>query len=171
MTTYIPLSRRTLFGVAAAGALATPFVMNRAAFAQSEPKAGTMASPVGRTSSFKIGNFGVTVISDGIRIGEKPEETFGINQTPEAVGDLLKANFLPTDKFVNGFSPTLIDTGSDVVLFDTGLGEGGREAGAGRLLAGISAAGYTPDQVSVVVITHMHGDHLGGLMEGAAPAF
>jgi len=171
MTTSIPLSRRTLFGVAAASALATPFVMNRAAFAQSEPKAGAMASSAGRTNRFKIGNFGVTVISDGIRIGEKPEETFGINQTPEAVGDLLKANFLPTDKFVNGFSPTLIDTGSDVVLFDTGLGEGGREAGAGRLLEGISAAGYTPDQVSVVVITHMHGDHIGGLMEGAAPAF
>ena len=58
-----------------------------------------MKIPAGRTSTFKIGNFGVTVISDGIRIGEKPEETFGTNQTPQAVGDLLKANFPPTDKF------------------------------------------------------------------------
>ncbi len=171
MTTSISLSRRALFGTAAAGALATPFVMNRAAFAQSEPKADGMTSPAGKTSSFKIGTFNVTVISDGIRIGEKPEETFGTNQTPETVGELLKANFLPTDKFVNGFSPTLIDTGSDVVLFDTGLGEGGRQAGAGHLLEGLKAAGYSPDQVSVVVITHMHGDHIGGLMEGGAPAF
>jgi len=171
MTTSIPLSRRALFGAVTAGALAAPFVMNRAAFAQSDTKADTMKIPAGRTSSFKIGNFGVTVISDGLRIGEKPEETFGINQTPQAVGDLLKANFLPTDKFVNGFSPTLIDTGSEVILFDTGMGEGGRAAGAGYLLEGIANAGYTPDQVSIVVITHMHGDHIGGLMEGGAPAF
>ncbi|WP_426228992.1 MBL fold metallo-hydrolase [Pararhizobium sp. DWP3-4] len=171
MTTSIPLSRRALFGATAAGALAAPFVMTRAAFAQSEPKADTMKIPAGRTSSFKLGTFGVTVISDGLRIGEKPEETFGTDQTPQAVGDLLKANFLPTDKFVNGFSPTLIDTGKDVILFDTGMGEGGRQAGAGHLLEGISAAGYTADQVSIVVITHMHGDHIGGLMEGGAPAF
>ncbi|MFT2211054.1 MBL fold metallo-hydrolase [Rhizobium giardinii] len=171
MTTSISLSRRTLFGAAAAGALATPYVRIRAAFAQSEPKADGMTSLAGRTDTFKIGTFNVTVVSDGIRVGEKPEETFGTNQAPESVGELLKANFLPTDKFVNGFSPTLVDTGSDVVLFDTGLGEGGRQAGAGRLLAGLKAAGYTPDQVSVVVITHMHGDHIGGLMEGGAPAF
>lgn len=130
-----------------------------------------MTSQAGKTNSFKIGTFDVTVISDGIRIGEKPEETFGIDQTPEVVADLLKANFLPTDKFVNGFSPTLIDTGSDVVLFNTGLGESGRQAGAGHLLEGLKTAGYSPDQVSVVVITHMHGDHIGGLMEGGAPAF
>ena len=171
MTTSIPLSRRALFGAATAGALAAPFVMNRAAFAQSEPKAETMKIPEGRTSSFKIGSFGVTVISDGLRIGEKPQETFGTNQTPQAVADLLTANFLPTDKFVNGFSPTLIDTGSEVILFDTGMGEGGRAAGAGHLLEGIAAAGYTPDQVSIVVLTHMHGDHIGGLMEGGVPAF
>ena len=140
MTTSIPLSRRALFGAATAGALAAPFVMNRAAFAQSEPKAETMKIPEGRTSSFKIGSFGVTVISDGLRIGEKPQETFGTNQTPQAVADLLTANFLPTDKFVNGFSPTLIDTGSEVILFDTGMGEGGRAAGAGHLMEGIAAA-------------------------------
>lgn len=169
--TSFSLSRRALFGTAAAGALAAPFVMTSSAFAQSEPKADSMKSPAGRTSSFKIGTFGVTVISDGIRVAEKPQETFGTNQSPEAVADLLKANFLPTDKFVNGFSPTLIDTGSDLVLFDTGMGEGGREAGAGQLLQGITAAGYTPDQVSVVVLTHMHGDHINGVMEAGAPAF
>ncbi len=169
--TSFPLSRRALFGTAAAGALAAPFVMTSSALAQSEPKADSMTSPAGRTNSFKIGSFGVTVISDGIRVAEKPHETFGTNQSPDAVADLLKANFLPTEKFVNGFSPTLIDTGTDIVLFDTGMGEGGREAGAGHLLEGLKAAGYTPDQVSVVVLTHMHGDHINGLMEGGAPAF
>ncbi|WP_425348809.1 MBL fold metallo-hydrolase [Pararhizobium antarcticum] len=130
-----------------------------------------MAPQATKTSSFKIGTFGVTVISDGLRTSEKPQETFGTNQTPEAVAELLMANFLPTDKFANGFSPTLVDTGSDVILFDTGMGEGGRAAGAGQLVAGMQAAGYTPDQVTVVVLTHMHGDHIGGLMEGGQPTF
>lgn len=164
------MGRRTLFGVTAAGVLAAPLIMSRAAFAQSETKS-SMTDPANKTSSFKLGTFGVTVISDGTRVSEKPQETYGLDQTPDAVSDLLAANFLPADKFANGFSPTLIDTGSEVILFDTGLGEGGREAGTGNLLQGLSAAGYSPDQVTIVVITHMHGDHIGGLMEGGAPAF
>ncbi len=65
----------------------------------------------------------VTVISDGIRTVDKPNETFGTNQKPEDVAALLTAHFLPTDKFVNGFSPVLVKTGSDLILFDTGMGE------------------------------------------------
>jgi glyoxylase-like metal-dependent hydrolase (beta-lactamase superfamily II) len=163
----LPMSRRTLFA-ATAGAIAAPSLFTNISLAQTTAES-MKASP--KTSSFKIGTFTVTVISDGTRLADKPAETYGTNQKPEDVAALLEANFLPTDKFVNGFSPTLVDTGSDIVLFDTGLGEGGREGGGGQLLAGIEAAGYKPDQVSVVVITHMHGDHIGGLMEGGAPAF
>jgi glyoxylase-like metal-dependent hydrolase (beta-lactamase superfamily II) len=154
--------------ITAAGALAAPAILTRTSLAQ------TMAEPMKtapRTNGFKIGNFAVTVISDGSRVADKPEETFGIDQSKDDVAALLTANFLPADKLVNGFSPVLIDTGSDLVLFDTGMGEGGREWGAGQLRAGIEAAGYSADKVSVVVLTHMHGDHIGGLMEGGAPAF
>jgi glyoxylase-like metal-dependent hydrolase (beta-lactamase superfamily II) len=161
------MTRRTLF-IGGAGALAAPAILTRASFAQTATE--TM-NKTPQTNSFKIGKFAVTVISDGIRPGEKPEETFGANQKKEDVAALLTANFLPTDKFVNGFSPVVVDTGSDVILFDTGLGEAGREWGAGQLIAGMKASGYTPDQVSLVVLTHMHGDHIGGLMEGGAPAF
>ena len=163
----LPLTRRTLFA-GAVGALAAPAILTRASFAQAATEA-MKSSP--KTNSFKIGKFAVTVISDGTRLGEKPEETFGTNQKKEDVAALLTANFLPTDKFVNGFSPVVIDTGSDVVLFDTGMGEAGREWGAGQLIAGLEAAGYKADQVTLVVLTHMHGDHIGGLMEGGAPAF
>lgn len=165
--TALSMTRRTLF-VGAAGALAAPAILTRASFAQTATE--TMKNTP-KTNSFKIGKFAVTVISDGTRLSEKPEETFGTNQSKEDVAALLTANFLPTDKFVNGFSPVVIDTGSDIVLFDTGMGEAGREWGAGQLITGLEASGYKADQVTLVVLTHMHGDHIGGLMEGGAPAF
>ncbi|QRM54431.1 MBL fold metallo-hydrolase [Sinorhizobium sp. BG8] len=165
------ISRRTLFCAAAVGTLAAPFVMRQgAAQAASGVENADMKEPVA-TRSFKLGSFDVTVIRDGARASDKPGETFGTNQTAETVGALLTENFLPADRFVNSFSPTVVDTGSELVLFDTGMGEGGREAGMGRLAEGMQAVGYTPDQVTVVVLTHMHGDHIGGVMEGGAPAF
>jgi glyoxylase-like metal-dependent hydrolase (beta-lactamase superfamily II) len=171
-----PFRRRALFAATAFGALAAPFVLKRAAFAQDSAarkteKDGPMTTPAGKTASFKLGTFTVTVISDGLRVSDKPGETFGIDQSPEAVAALLEKNFLPTDRFANGFSPVVVDTGSEVVLFDTGMGEGGRAAGTGALMDGLRSAGYTPDSITLVVLTHMHGDHIGGLMEGGKPAF
>lgn len=121
--------------------------------------------------SLKLGAFKVVVVNDGTRVTEKPHEIYGTNQPQQAVAELLQQNFLPTEALVNSFSPVLVDTGTNVVLFDTGMGEGGRQAGMGRLVEGMRAAGYAPEQVSVVVVTHMHGDHIAGLMEAGKPAF
>lgn len=164
------LSRRSLFLAAGVGTLAAPFILHRATALAADDTAASAVPPV-ETRTFKLGNFRLTVVRDGMRPSGAPNETFGIDQSAETVGALLAENFLPTEGFVNSFAPTVVDTGSDVVLFDTGLGEGGREAGMGRLLEGLAAVGYAPEQVSVVVITHMHGDHIGGLTEGGAPAF
>jgi glyoxylase-like metal-dependent hydrolase (beta-lactamase superfamily II) len=166
--TILSLSRRHLFA-ATAGALAAPALLSRASFAQAATETMQKTSP--DMSSLKIGKFSATVIRDGKSVVDEPSKTFGTNQKQEDVAALLEANFLPADKFVNSYAPLLVDTGSDVVLFDTGFGEGGREAGNGQLLAGITAAGYSPDQVTLVVLTHMHGDHIGGLMAGGQPAF
>lgn len=122
-------------------------------------------------NQFNLGSFKFTVIKDGSSIIEKPYETFGSNQDPATVQALLTQNFLPTDRFVNSYSPAVVDTGSDVVLVDTGFGAAGRARGNGQLQAGLKAAGYSPDDITVVALTHLHGDHIGGLMEDGAPAF
>lgn len=169
------LGRRALLSATGAGILAAPAIISGRAFAQTTAQTSTDKSMTTQlppdTHSFKLGDFKVFVIKDGARASGKPNETFGTNQSADAVGALLAENFLPKDQFVNSFSPVMIDTGSDVVLFDTGLGQGGRAQGTGRLLEGIKAVGYKPEDVTVVVITHMHGDHIGGLMEDGKPAF
>lgn len=169
----VSMKRRMLLGSAGV-ALAAPLIMTRAAVAQQSGADTSMninhAMPP-ETHRFNVGKFEVVVVKDGARPSGNPQETFGTNQSVETVGALLEANFLPPDNFVNSFAPVLVNTGSEVILFDTGLGEGGRANGLGRLAEGLTAAGYKREDVSIVVLTHMHGDHIGGLMEKGAPAF
>jgi len=120
---------------------------------------------------FKLGSFQFTVIRDGATVLENPWEIFGVNQSPETVKARLAENFLPTDRFINSYAPVIIETGSEVILVDTGFGAAGHERGAGRLLSGMKAAGYAPERVTLVLLTHLHGDHIGGLIEDGVPAF
>lgn len=167
-------SRRNMLTTAGTGILAAPFVMTSQALAQQAQPQTSMnlnhhMPP--DTHRFKLGDFEVLVIKDGARASGAPGETFGTNQSAEAVGTLLDQNFLPKDNFVNSFSPVMINTGRERILFDTGFGEGGRGAGNGRLVEGLASAGYLPDDITIVVLTHLHGDHIGGLMEKGSPTF
>ncbi|MBY5665744.1 MBL fold metallo-hydrolase [Rhizobium leguminosarum] len=165
------MKRRTLFA-AGLGLAAAPAIFRDKAEAAATGENGSMdGTPLPEINQFKLGSYKFTVVRDGINISEKPYETFGTNQDPETVKALLTANFLPADKFLNGYTPALIDTGSDVILVDTGFGASGRARGAGQLAEGLKAAGYSAEDVTIVALTHLHGDHIGGLMENGAAAF
>lgn len=101
----------------------------------------------------------------GTRPVERPNEIFGLNATPEDFKSAADAAFIPTDVAQFFFTPTLVNTGSELVLFDAGLAAAG-------ITGTLASAGITPDQVDVVVLTHMHDDHIGGLMtEHGTPVF
>ncbi len=171
MTKTFSLSRRGLFKGASLGAaaLAAPQIMTRAAFAQDA--ASATVSPQPQFSRFMLGDLEVTTLNDGGRVIDDPQSTFGTNQAPDDVAALLEQNYLPTSQLRNSFTPTLVRAGEDLVLFDTGNGEGGREGGTGQMLAALEASGYGADDVTIVVLTHMHGDHVNGLTEGGSPTF
>jgi len=73
----------------------------------------------------------------------------------------------PLETSVNGY---LINTGSKLVLIDTGAA-GLFGPTLGKLVNNLRASGYSPDQVDEVYITHMHADHVGGLMAGNLMVF
>ncbi|MBX5222103.1 MBL fold metallo-hydrolase [Rhizobium sp. NLR9b] len=171
MAISTPIRRRTFFATGL-GLLAAPVILREKAVAAATGESSNMnAMPLPEIDQFKLGSYKFTVVRDGINISEKPYETYGTNQDPETVKALLTANFLPADKLLSGYTPALIDTGADVILVDTGFGAAGRARGAGRLAEGLKAAGYSADDVTLVALTHLHGDHIGGLMENGAAAF
>ena len=114
---------------------------------------------------FKLGNFEVTNMLDGYVQGNGPHPTFGNNQPAEAVQAYAKAQGLPPTKMENVYVNTLVNTGKELVLFDAGNAKG-RLPTAGKLPELIVTAGYKPEQVDIVVITHGHPDHIGGLVDG-----
>ncbi|MCR9124723.1 MAG: MBL fold metallo-hydrolase [Rhodobacteraceae bacterium] len=123
---------------------------------------GKAPAPIAR--SFKVGDFGVTTLLDGSVLREDPKSIFGGNATDAEFSQVSAENFIPDDSAQFYFTPTLIDTGADLVLFDTGLGRGG-------IVKALEQAGVSPEAIDVVVITHMHPDHIGGLMTDGQPTF
>lgn len=120
---------------------------------------------------FQLGEATITPILDGEKPGDGPYPTFGMDQSQETVGALMKANFLPEATYVTNFSPTLVELDDNLLLFDTGFGENGRAMGLGHLTERMKDSGYTPEDVTIVVLTHFHGDHIQGLMTEGQPTF
>lgn len=114
-----------------------------------------------------LGDFEVTALHDG-SIDLKPTELL-TNVKPAEVTKLLGRNFQkePIALAVNAY---LVNTGAKLVMIDSGTGALGGPT-LGGLIANLKAAGYQPEQVDEIYITHMHFDHLGGLMAGDKLAF
>ena len=127
-----------------------------------------LPTPVHR---FQLGQFEVTTILDGAQRRDGISPPFGIDQDECVVSALARDNKLPVHAFENTFTPTLVNTGKELVLFDTGNGASRRSSGAGFLRNRLSLAGYKPEDVDIVAFTHMHPDHINGVWEGDQPAY
>ncbi|MEJ2367108.1 MAG: MBL fold metallo-hydrolase [Acidobacteriota bacterium] len=113
-----------------------------------------------------LGDFEITALNDG---GFKGDMT-KLMSKPELARKILARDHesLPMWTSVNAF---LINTGKRLILVDTGTGDRSKGATTGRLLSNLKAAGYRPGQVDAVLLTHMHGDHDGGLTAGGHRVF
>ena len=131
----------------------------------------TAAGPAVKTQPgyyrMMLGDFEVTALSDGtVDLEIIPMLT---NTTPARVSRALARHYLkdPVETSVNGY---LINTGSKLVLVDAGAGTTFGPT-LGKLSSNLRAAGYQPEQVDEIYITHMHADHVGGLVADGKPVF
>jgi glyoxylase-like metal-dependent hydrolase (beta-lactamase superfamily II) len=145
----------------ASGAWAGPST----AAAQDAPSTGWVAQQAPGFYRFRLGDFRITVLSDGTTSRDLPE----IMSNPGSVRAAFDASHetLPVPLSINAY---LIDTGAKRILVDTGAGEL-LEPTAGHLVTNLRAAGYRPEDVDTILLTHIHGDHSGGLSIGGQPVF
>jgi glyoxylase-like metal-dependent hydrolase (beta-lactamase superfamily II) len=150
--------------LAAASLLFAPGLI-KASFAQTAPAPQVQAPGFYR---FKVGSFTVTTVHDGFFA--RPLEGFVRNAPLADVQAVLRDAFLPQDRLVIPFTVTFLDTGRDLVVFDSGNGVTAPGATNGRMISNMRAAGIDPTKVTRVVMSHFHGDHVNGLLnaEGAA---
>jgi glyoxylase-like metal-dependent hydrolase (beta-lactamase superfamily II) len=158
------LSRRSILtgmAVAAAGTAAEPFTLRRADAAA--PPTGKQAPGFYR---YKVGSIEVTVVTDGIN-RFKFTDNHVTNKTRADVNAGLEAAHYEKDMMTTPYNPIVVNTGSKLVVIDTGTGEANFERSkgvTGQFQSNLKAAGIDRNAVDIVVISHFHGDHINGLL-------
>ncbi|MCW8087639.1 MBL fold metallo-hydrolase [Sabulicella glaciei] len=112
---------------------------------------------------FRLGEWTVTTLHDGFV--RRPNALQGLvtNAPAEQVQATLDEAALPAQGLVNPYVITTLRTPHGVVFFDAGTGAGQMAAGTGQLPRSMEAAGIRPEEVTLVVVSHFHGDHITGL--------
>src|SRR6266849_6253956 len=107
----------------------------------------------------KVGDLEVTALFDGFAVFD-PHWLNGTKATMDGVVKELHEDPHMLEASVTGF---LVNTGKQLILVDAGAGTWYGGGAFGRLAGSLRSAGYAPEEVDLVLVTHLHSDHVGGL--------
>ncbi len=114
---------------------------------------------------YKVGSFECMSINDGARTFPVPDK-FVTNASREEAVAAADAAYMPKGMVTIPFNPQIINTGSKLVLIDTGNGVANLEpskGAVGRTLQNLAAAGVDLKAIDVVLLSHLHPDHTNGI--------
>jgi glyoxylase-like metal-dependent hydrolase (beta-lactamase superfamily II) len=152
------MDRRLFLGAGIAGASALTL---SSVWSQSSPSLGSPVLPEVGFRRMKLGAMEIIALNDGALRRPLGAE-FVTNAPIEQFKSLLASQNLPTDYVDIPFTPFLVVSGNSKVLIDTGFADNGPPT-TGRLRANLAAAGYRPEDIDHVILSHYHGDHINGL--------
>ena len=155
MTFYARLAATSLMLAAVLGACSPP--PEKAATPAEAPAADANAD----VHAFRIGGLQAAALRDGELAFPATDGEMSPWSDTAAVSNLLRASGQADGQVHLSIQPLLVRTGDRVILIDAGAG--GQMGTEGKLLASLRAAGVQPEQVTDVLISHSHGDHIGGL--------
>src|SRR5687767_6777842 len=153
------ITRRTALAGGAAIAVAPAITGTHAA----APFSGRQAPGWYR---YKVGSFEVTVATDGANRFKFADDHVK-NKSRDEVNAAQVAAHYERDMMTTPYNPVVVNTGSRLILIDTGGGEAtyARTKGsAGQLMTNLAAAGIDAKAIDAVIISHYHGDHINGLL-------
>ena len=123
---------------------------------------GHAATVLPDAQTFTIGDIKVTALSDGsLRIA--PENLSGIS--PEEYAALVADNFRDPESYRTAVSGFLIEAGGAKMLVDAGSGAI-MGPDLGRFMGNLTALGHDPADITTLIATHLHADHVGGAFDG-----
>ncbi|MDR1695353.1 MAG: MBL fold metallo-hydrolase [Endomicrobium sp.] len=111
---------------------------------------GFSQSGGGVSNTYKIGSIDFIAIKD-------TDTNMGKNILTKPNSEVVK-RVMPDNQNPSSINAFVVKTSSKTILIDAGVGAGG------NLIKNLAAAGISPDKVDIILITHMHGDHIGGLI-------
>ena len=156
------MSRR---GILASAAVAAAFGLHGKKLALVGPAhAEAPLEPANGVYKYKVGSIEVTAVYDGI--WRKPHDpTFIKNATVEDTKEALATAGLTTEFMPIPLTVVVLKIGDKYVMIDSGSGVGQWQANATNLPSNMKAAGIDRGQISTILVSHFHPDHVWGLME------
>ena len=156
------MSRR---GILASAAVAAAFGLHGKKLAFVGPAhAEAPLEPVNGVYKYKVGSIEVTAVYDGI--WRKPHDpTFIKNASVEDTKEALAKAGLTTEFMPIPLTVVVLKIGDKYVMIDSGSGVGQWQANATNLPSNMKAAGIDRGQISTILVSHFHPDHVWGLME------